>query len=396
MAEAFVTPNMLRWARERSSLTQVELAAKLHVNVDKLVAWERGDAKPTFRQAEQLANTAHIPFGYLFLDGPPKEELPIPDLRTHGIEHEPQLGSEFYDLVQDVLFKQDWYRDYLKEQDAEPLPFINRYSLENPTKEVASDIRQTLDIDHIDRGIVKTWEEYLRLLMEKAEQVGIWIMRSGIVGNNTHRPLNVDSFRGFALNDPIAPIIFLNGKDAKAAQIFTLAHELAHLWIGASGISNPKLYETKKDVTQDIERYCNEVAAEILLPKAQFEASWMTDHNLEQNAQTLARTFKVSTVVVARRAYDLGYISAEENRAFFESERRKWKEKDDDNSSGGNFFNTIPVRNGKRFTNTVLNEAMSGGLLFREAAQLLNVKPNTLQKLHKNQMEGSNAVPAGL
>ncbi|HMM61712.1 MAG TPA: ImmA/IrrE family metallo-endopeptidase, partial [Candidatus Rifleibacterium sp.] len=89
-----------------------------------------------------------------------------------------------------------------------------------------------------DRGEAANWESFFNILVERSEQAGIIILRSGKVGNNTHRTLDVKEFRGFVIYDELAPFIFINGADAKAAQIFTLVHELAHVWLGASGVSN--------------------------------------------------------------------------------------------------------------------------------------------------------------
>lgn len=148
-------------------------------------------------------------------------------------------------------------------------------------------------------------------------------MRSGIVGNNTHRPLSVDEFRGFVVADPYAPVIFINGKDARAAQIFTLIHELAHIWLGASGVSNERLGDTHhRDA--DVEKICNATAAEFLVPASELRTRWKGDIDFSTQVRDLTRVFKVSGVVIARRATELKLVSWEEFFAFYQREREAW------------------------------------------------------------------------
>jgi Zn-dependent peptidase ImmA (M78 family) len=204
-------------------------------------------------------------------------------------------------------------------------------------------------------------------------------MRTGYVGSSTRRTLNVSDFRGFAIADKLAPLVFINGRDAKAAQAFTLAHELAHIWLGKSGVSDPYL-DRAGDHETGVERKCNAIAAEVLVPRPLFLAAWHGRQSLALNAQALSQRFKVSRVVIARRALDCGMIGWDEHRAFFEQEKRGWQKQDD--AGGDNFYATAPVKNGKRFTRAVLHSAMSGDLMLRDAGSLLHMKPVMIQKLY--------------
>jgi len=378
MAEALINSQILSWAADRAGIPLDHVAKKVNVKPDAVEAWLAGDARPTFRQAEMLASALHVPFGYFFLEKPPEDDLPIPDLRTVGSDPARRLDVNFRDLLADILFKRDWYRDFIDEHAGERLGFVGRFTVESDTREVADDIRRTL-FGEDGPPQAGSWEEYLRLLMGKAEEAGIWVMRNGIVGSNTHRPLSVQQFRGFAISDPVIPLIFINGKDAKAAQIFTLAHELAHLWLGESGISNVFIGESDYGVQRKLERKCNEIAAEFLVPKAEFAGRWRADDSLSGNADRLARDYRVSRIVIARRAFDLNIISEADYRAFYALESSRWKAEASD-SSGGSFYNTLPVRNGGRFTRSVVNQALSGRLLLKHAASLLNTQPASLVK----------------
>lgn len=375
MAKALINGRVLRWARERASLPADVVAARLNQDADRLTAWEEGLDQPTFRQAQHLASVVHVPFGYLFLAEPPSETLELPDLRTVGGEPADQLDVNFRDLLNDLLLKHAWFVETLKEGGAEPLPFVGSASVDSDPVVTAKNIRQVLGTDASDAANVQTWEDHLRALIERTERVGIWTMRSGIVGSNTHRPLSVHQFRGLAISDPIAPLVFLNGRDATAAQIFTLIHEVAHIWIGQSGISNVKITATDYGTHRKVERFCNAVAAEFLVPRDALMAEWRDELSDSTNYDLLARRYKVSRIVVARRAFDLGKTQVYAFRSFATSEEERWAEDASDNSSGGNFWNTLPIRNGRRFTSEVASRAASGQLLLREAASLLNVQP---------------------
>lgn len=380
MSQALVNPHLLRWARERAHLPLDVVAKRVGTRPESVSSWEVGDHKPTFKQAQNFAHAVHIPFGYLFLPEPPVETLPIPDLRTVGNSRLTAPTPEFRDLIADVLRKWNWYRDYLREQQQEPVAYVGAFTRNNRPEDVAANITETLRIDRELRESCRSWEEFLSRLIIRAEDAGVWVMRNGVVGNNTHRPLTVDEFRGFALCHPLAPLVFINGSDAKAAQIFTLAHELAHLWIGESGISNLSLVASADEVGNDIERFCNKVASQVLVPQESFLEAWQPTDDLSRNADLLARHFRVSTVVISRRAYDLGFISRDDHWNYYESQKARWTRDDGDRGGGGDFYRTLKVRNGARFSRAVLGSAFEGQLLYRDAAALLGVKVGNLDK----------------
>jgi Zn-dependent peptidase ImmA (M78 family)/transcriptional regulator with XRE-family HTH domain len=379
MAEAFVNAEMIRWARERASFGVDTFARKVHTKPEKVISWESGEARPTFKQAEKLAHVARIPFGYLFLPHPPEERLPFPDLRTRPDVPPPHLDADFMDLVQDVLFKFDWYRDFLMERGAEPLPFVGGFKISAGVKQVAADMAKRLGVDARVRREARNWEDYFRILCDRAEGVGVWVMRSGVVASNTQRPLSVDIFRGFAMADPIAPLVFVNGRDAKAAQIFTLAHELAHIWLGESGISDPI---SGREALRGTEARCNQIAAEFLVPEADFRQFWRREATLDENAGQLAGAFRVSRFVIALRALGLELIEEDDFDAFHRQEQRRWARRREE-ASGGDYYRTAPARMGSHFIKAVVNSAMSGEVLLRDAGALLNAKPKTIQEMYR-------------
>lgn len=383
MAKALINNEMLSWASDRAGADVDALSERLNVSADRIIKWLAGEEQPTFRQAQTLAAALYIPFGFLFLQKPPQEDTPLPDLRTVGSDPARALDLNFRDLLKDILFKRDWFKDFIEEIDGSPLPFVGRYSLTDNPKTVATNMREVLFGSEGSLPAARNGDAYLSELMKAAEAVGIWVMRNGVVGSNTRRPLSVQQFRGFAISDPAIPLVFINGRDAKAAQIFTLAHELAHIWLGESGISNVQLGEIDFGVHRALERQCNKIAAEFLVPEAFLRAQWRQDFTFASNLDNNVRLFRVSRVVIARRAFDLGLCAEDDYRRLYAIERAQWDKDEQADGSGGDFYKTLPVRNGSRFTNSVVNQAISGRLLLRQAAALLNTQPASLVKFHQ-------------
>jgi len=259
MSVAYINPKVLAWARGRAGLMPDELQS-FH---RKYVEWEQGTAKPTFRQAQELANKLHVPFGFLYLSRPPEEKPLTIDLRTFRDEQHRDFSLDLRDVISDAKRKQEWYRDYLIEGGAEPLGFVGKYNVSSGVNTVAEDVSKTLQLSFSDR-IGFTKHQFLGVLTDKVEQAGVLVLRNGKVGANTHRTLDVQEFRGFALPDDMAPLVFVNAADFEAAQIFTLMHELAHLWLGAEGVSDWSLND--RDDHRGTELFCNQVAVEVLVP----------------------------------------------------------------------------------------------------------------------------------
>jgi len=378
--DAFVNPRLIRWAREREDLTQADVARRLNVKQERLEAWEEGTDRPTFKQAQTLAQKLGIPFGYLYLSDPPHEELALPDLRTVADEPARPPSPELSALLSDVLALQEWYRDYLEQEGAEPVTFIGRFSATNGAQpeQVAAEISTTFGVNTQMRERAGNWEGFLRLFVANSEAQGVMVLRSGVVGNNGHRALSVQEFRGFAISDDLAPLVFINGQDAKAAQIFTLAHEIAHLWLGESGISNPNYSQLSREQSNTIERVCNRIAAELLVPSEDFRRRWSGTAPIDENLHQLASHYRVSAFVVLRQAYDLQQINGATYGAHYEALLEESAARAQARPSGGNFHATLLARNSRTITTTMMSALAEGKILYRDAARLLNVKVSTL------------------
>ena len=366
--QALINPAILTWARLRADLSEVALARKLSIkSTDKVLAWESGQVKPTFKQAQSIANVTKIPFGYLFLSEPPKEKLPIPDLRTVANRHADKVTVDMKEIIKQAMIKQEWYRDYLAELGEPRLPFVGKFNTKSSILQVAQDIRTTLGVPLPRKG---TWENYYRALIAGAESARILVMRSGIVGNNTRRKLQVTEFRGFALSDDMAPAIFINSSDAPVARLFTLVHELAHLWIGSTGVSDIN------DVHAKEEQFCNAVAGEFLVPEKAFTCIWDSEVSLLNNLMAINSEFHVSKLTAAKRALDLGAIDASTYWEYYNAELDAFRNK---KGGQGDFNINAGAKNGKLFSSAVVAEALSGRMLLRNAGMLLGIKPANIK-----------------
>ena len=383
-----IQPNLLTWARERAGLSLDSLANKF----PKIAEWEAGRLQPTLKQLERFAGAVHVPIGYLFLPEPPRESLPIPDFRTVSDLSITRLNVNLLDTIYLCQERQAWYRDYARLQRFTPMDFIGGAKLSDAPTEAAKAISTRLNLSMDERSRLPNWAETLRELMAKTEELGVLVMASSIVGGNTHRKLEVSEFRGFALVDSLAPLIFINAADSKAAQMFTLAHELAHLWLDESGVSDlPGLPASGRPQTgteagkasdllgrqteQEVERWCNAVAAELLMPMQATREAYRRNTPLTDEIQRLAKRFKVSTLVVLRRLFDAGFLDATTLWRNYRQESERIANLDRGGSSGGgNFYRTLKARNGERFARAVIASTLEGQTLFQDAFRMLRVK----------------------
>lgn len=378
MAEQSINVNseLIRWAIKRSGRSLETLARYL----PRIARWESGELQPTLKQLEKLARKTWTPLGYFFLAEPPEEKLPIPDFRTATDEPVRRLSPNLIDTLHTMQRRQAWMRDYLVEMGHEPLSFIGSAKTSENIESVAKSMRRELDLVAGWAGQIGTWRDALRVLRDSAEAAGVLVVINGVVGNDTHRKLEPDEFRGFVLADDYAPLVFINGSDARSAQMFTLAHELAHLWIGEGGIFDLPEMQPGGDRR---EVFCNRVAAEFLVPAAELKRFWPRVNRDAEPFQAIAREFKVSPIVAARRTLDLGLIDQprffEFYRAYQTDERRTAAKA----KGGGDFYNNQNVRLGKRFARAVMLAAKEGRLLYREAYSLTGLQGATFDKYAK-------------
>lgn len=307
-----VEPELLQWAVERSGRADEELWTKSFPR-SRYEAWVTRAARPTLTQLDEFAAKTHTPVGFLYLDEPPIEDMPITDFRTMNGEPTGVISVDLRETIYTCQARQDWYREHRLIEGEPPLEFVGSVTLEDDPAAVAALMVETLGWDAEARRQAGDQAGAVAALRDRAEAIGVLVVISGIVGSNTRRKLDPEEFRGFALADPLAALVFVNGADSKSAQMFTLAHELAHVWLGATGLSDIEIQANPAGNTPrelDTERWCNRVAAELLKSKG----------------------------------------------------------------SGGNFYNTKPVQMSKRLAREFIASTLEGRTPYTDAFRLLNIK----------------------
>ena len=356
-----VKPELLRWSRERAGIPIDALVRRF----PRYLEWESGERQPTLKQLESLARTTHAPIGSFFLSQPLDEPFPIPDLRTIGDVPVGRHSVELRDTVYLCLQRQDWYRDYARIEGEDPLAFVGSATPRSDVETTAGKIRAELGFNVEERRSFRTWTEALRRFIEQADALGVLVMTSGIVGNNTHRRLDPEEFRGFALSDDLAPLVFINGADTKGAQMFTLAHELGHIWLGESALYD---VDPVSSPAHEVEGWCNRVAAEILVPRASLIERYRENEEPQNQLNRLAREFKVSTLVVLRRLHDVGALNSDELALAYGRELERIRTIEPE--SGGSFRPSLKARVGQRFAGAIAASTLGGRTSFTESVRL--------------------------
>lgn len=383
--KAFITPNVLKWARESAKMSEETAAVKASVTVGKLKEWENGTSQPTIKKAQTLAKAYKRPFALFFLPDIPRDFQPLQDFRKSGSK---MLTTSSIFIIREIQQKQAWISDAYSDNGEVKLPFVGRFTINDNPQVVAQDILKTLDIHpahYKSENPIKEW-------IDAAETKGIFVSRTSFI----HSRLKLDSeeLQGFAIADSYAPFVFVNSEDWNAPQLFTLLHELAHIWIAETGISNDVEPEIKnKEKSHPVELFCNEVAANALMPQniiLNFGAQ------IYQNPKEIfkkAKLLGVSSFALIVRALNLGLISLPNYQTlkkqadldFAEYLKReaekKAKKNEKENPGGPNYFLLQLNRNSRLFTQTVLDAFRGGSIEPTLASSLLNVQINKFQKL---------------
>lgn len=358
---------MLKWAADRASIAPGDIRERF----PRYDEWVSGAVQPTLKQLGDFARATHASIGYFFLSDPPELTLPIPDYRTRGGTRPREPSPDLLDTIHICQQRQEWYVAYARSTGSQALPFVGKLTIRSEVTEAAKSIQQSLGFNLSIRRQLSTWEDALRQFIRQADDAGVLVMVSGVVGSNNSRKLDIDEFRGFALSQPLAPLVFINGADTKSAQMFTLAHELAHLSLGQSALSDA----TVANVSQNqIEQWCNRVAAEVLIPLDVFKRDYRPRQPVDQEMQRLAREFKVSTLVVLRRMHDAGGLGRQRFWQLYKAEVARLMQIMKSKAGGGDYYRTTASRVSHRFTRAIVTAALEGRSAFTEAFRLLGCK----------------------
>lgn len=339
-----------------------------------LSQWVEGEKQPTVNQLADFAKAVHIPFGFFFLQSLPSVESKIPLFRSGSKQPVFNYSPELRNTINTIENRQDWLTDFLKTEQYEVLPFVGSVTVKNSVLDIADRIRKQLNLQKNWPQFVQDKAMALNYLIQKIESAGIYVAINGVVGNGQAN-LNPLEFKGFVLTNNYAPYIFINGKDFPAAKLFTIMHELGHIWLGKSAAFDLEKFLPADDI---IEKKCDAVAAELLVAEANLIREWELVKNQANHLQQLERHFKVSPIVIARRLLDIGKYTKEQFFSFYQNYIKDWEIKKANNESGGgNFYNNQNYRVGKAFFNTVNEAAKSGKLLYSDAYKLTDLYGKT-------------------
>lgn len=386
-----VKPSILKWARESAGLRLEEAASKVGINAargssgaDRLLALETDEAEISRPILLKMAKVYRRPLLSFYLDEPPARGDRGEDFRT--LSDRRTGGESLVDaLVRDIRSRQSVVRAVLEEEEeAEPLPFIGSMSCEDGSGPVLASLRQALGINLAEFRAQGTADAGFALLRSRVEAAGIYVLLIGNLGSH-HSAIDIDAFRGFALADPIAPFVVINDQDAKTAWSFTLLHEVAHLWIGATGVSGGHFGSA-------IEQFCNEVASSFLLPQRELDQLSITRATDQDEAARLISEFAgerlISRSLVAYRLFQADKIGEGAWRALADAFRSQWlqnrlaqRERARGTDGGPNYYVVRRHRLGAALLSFVARNMSDGVLTPTRASKLLGVKPRSVYTL---------------
>ena len=391
-----VNPSILLWTRETAGLSVEDAASKVGLTtsakssaVEKLEAMERGEKQPTRSQLNNMAKAYRRPLLVFYLEEPPRAAAQGTDFRQTPEARGKQANGLLNALLRDVRVRQETVRDMLEDEDnPERLAFVGSVRIEQGVAYAVRAISETLDFDPVANRTGDA-DALFKRLRAAAEEAGVFVLVLGDLGNH-HSTIDASVFRGFAIADDVAPFVVINAKDAKSARSFTLIHELAHVFLGQTGVSGTVMTGNPTTDTARAERFCNDVAGELLLPGdsfltavAEFQAG---DVAAAQNAvEAIAVRWSVSEPMVAYRLHRMGQLTSgvyDELRAVYHSRWQAKVAKDKEGESRQiNQHNVKQSYLGNALLGLVHRYVRDNALSHTKAAALLGSRPASVEPL---------------
>lgn len=391
-----VNPDILVWARETAGFSLDEAAAKLTLSsstkstaADKLAALESGEKAPSRNQLNDMANVYRRPLLTFYMAEPPRKAGRGHDFRQSPDARTYRENAMLDTLLRDVQVRQEMVRELLEdEEDAKPLPFVGSIAMQQGVAHAVAALSALLDLNPLAprRG---SPEAQFKLLREAAEDAGIFVLVLGDLGSH-HNAIPASVFRGFAIADLVAPFVVINSKDARAARVFTLVHELVHILLGQTGVSGAVSTAAPTTDYARIERFCNDVAGEFLLPSEAYRrgvaAFGANDIEKARAAvQQIATRWSVSEPMVAYRLNREGYLSAGAYETLRSEFYARWqanlKRERDRSSSGPNPRVVKQFSLGDALVSLVHRTVRDNALSHTKAASVLGAKPNAVEPM---------------
>lgn len=373
-----IQPAIISWALSQTN--EEKLGAKL---VENIKHWLDGTKSPTFNQIEDFSKKSHIPLGYFFLKTPPVEKIRLLEYRTIDSIELTDPSRNLIDTIHDMEAVQEWMVNYRKEWNYDTISVVG--SLKGIT-----DVSVIVDTIRKDLGLNVEWykecgnsSEAFNKVRGLLEECGIVVMMNGIVGKNTHRALDVKEFRAFAMVNEWAPLIFINGVDSAGGRLFSLFHEIVHLWIGENDLYNDRRYSASG--IKPVEVICNAAAGELMVPKAIFLEKWNNNTNDDTHGKIkkLAKMFRCSSSVIARRALDNKKIDTDVYNQVIADAIDDYIQAKQEKGSGGDYYRTARSKLDGVFVRALCESVNSGRTSFTEAYRLTNTTSKTFYEVSR-------------
>lgn len=386
-----VNPDILIWARETAGLSLEEASRKLGISEargipppDRLAALESGEIEPTRSMLVKMEKHYRRPLLVFYMSAPPLREDRGQDFRKLPENYSDTSEANVDALIRGIIARQRLLRAALEDEDeAVKLPFVGSMKLADGVKAVLASIQNTINFDLGEFRKRKTVDDAFSLLRTKVETIGVFVVLVGDLGSH-HTEIGLDQFRGFALADDVAPFVVINDRDSKAAWSFTLVHELVHIWLGQTGISN-------NNPSGGIEKFCNEVAGEILLPKDDLDEFKLDEaQGLADTVTKFADKRNISSTMVAYKLYQNGSIDRDTWLSLRQKYKNLWDEqresrrkmaREKGGSGGPSHYVTRRHRLGTTLVTLVQRMVQSGALTTTKAGIILGEKGRNVQKL---------------
>lgn len=370
-----IKPEIIVWALSQTQ--EEKLGDKL---LNNIAQWLNGTKTPTFNQIKDFSKKTNIPLGYFFLQEPPVEQIELLEYRTVDSIRLANPSRNIIDTIYEMERVQDWMKNYRQDMGIDALAVVGCMKGVKETSIIVDRIRKDLELEICWFEKCKNAREAFNFIRGQLEECGVIVMMSGIVGKNTHRTLDINEFRAFAMIDQWAPLIFINAADSDGARLFSLLHEIAHIWIGENDLYND--IGGAVEINRATEVLCNSVAVELIVPRSIFKSKWnASDADVFETITELSRYFRCGEVVIARRAMDCDKIKQDVYNQVVRNAIDNYNQMRERKKSSGNYYNTITSRLDRNFVRAICESISMGRISYTEAYNLTNTSRKTFSNV---------------
>lgn len=371
-----IQPEILNWALNQT--TEEKLGEKLMANIKQ---WIAGTKNPTFNQIEDFSRKSNIPLGYFFLQTPPVEQIKLLEYRTIDSRQMTEPSRNLLDTIYEMEAVQEWMAEYRKDMGFDSVEYVGCLKNVTDVGLIADRIRNDLGLE------IEWYKEFQDMptafnkIRNCLEKCGVLVMMSGIVAKNTHRVLDLNEFRAFAMINDLAPIIFINSADSWGGRLFSLCHEIVHVWIGEDDLYNDR--KNSGEGIRPIEVICNAVAGELMVPTTIFLERWSQSQkeDVYQQIKELSKAFLCSESVIARRALDNDKINKNIYNQVVSDAIEAYNQLKQEKGTGGNYYSTARSRLDGVFVRALCESVNNGRTSYTEAYRLTNTTGKTFSEV---------------